>query len=293
MRIGVIGGGSVGLLISSYMASRHQVTIYVRNQEQKEYLNLEGIRREGSKERILVKAEESSKLHEEDCFMVCVKQGDVAGILPVLRTVHQRIPVVFLQNGMGHLPLIASLERPVLLGVVEHGALKLSDSSVIHTGKGAIKMAAYLHATEQSKKLVDAINQSDFPVHMEKNWFRLLAEKLMVNAVINPITALFDTKNGAIIDNRYLHRLAKRLSDEAALVLELDACKQWERILQVAANTAENTSSMLKDLKEERETELEAITGYLIKVNKYHQIPNTLFVYDSVKALEAKKGIID
>lgn len=293
MQIGVIGGGSVGLLISSYLASRHQVTIYVRNARQKEYLNLEGIWREDSPGKIPVQSFRSNKLYDEDCFIVCVKQGDIAGILPVLKTVNQHTPVVFLQNGMGHLPLIASLKQPVLLGVVDHGALKSGDGSVTHTGKGTIKMAAYAYATEQFKVLVDAINQPDFPVYMEKDWFRLLAEKLMVNAVINPITALFDTKNGAIIDNRYLHRLAKGLSDEAALVLELDACEQWDRIQQVAANTAENTSSMLKDLKEKRETELEAITGYLIEVNKHHQIPNTLFVYNSVKALEAKKGIID
>lgn len=293
MRIGIIGGGSIGLLIGSYLSSRHQVTMYVRNEQQKESLNHKGIRRADASGKAMVQALLSNELSNEDCFIVCVKQGHIADIVPLLALVNKDTPVVFLQNGMGHLQAIKSIEQPILLGVVDHGALKSGHHTITQLGKGSIRVAAFSNADERIKGLVDAFHQLEFPVYMETDWSKLLTEKLIVNAVINPITALFDTKNGAIIHNRYLNALAKRLCEEAALILQLDPSKQWERIKQVANNTTENTSSMLKDLKEKRETELEAITGYLIQVNNDHWIPNTLFVYHSVKALEVKKGIID
>lgn len=293
MQIGIIGGGSIGLLIGSYLGRHHDVTIYVRNEQQKKVLNRDGIHRIGAPDKTLVRALSSSVLDNEACFLVCVKQGDIPGMIPLLSKISEHTPIVFLQNGMGHLQVITSLKQPILLGVVDHGALKTGDHTISHTGSGSIGLAVFSKAEERINKLADSLHQQDFPVYIGQDWSNMLAEKLMINAVINPITAIFDVTNGAIIDNRYLNTLAKRLCEETALILQLDACKQWDRIIQVAKNTADNTSSMLKDLKEMRQTELEAITGYLIKVNSDHWIPNTLFVYHGVKALEVKKGIID
>lgn len=222
-----------------------------------------------------------------------MKQGQIAEIGSVLALVNKNTPVVFLQNGMAHLRLIDHIEQPILLGVVDHGASKTGHHSVSHTGKGTIRVAAFSKDVGDLLRIVQALHQSDFPVYQHDSWSQLLAEKLIVNAVINPVTAIFDTRNGAILRNPHLTLLAKGLCEEAAHVLNLDPEKQWRRIQQVACNTAENTSSMLKDLKAGRETELEAITGYLIETNPGGSIPNTWFVYHSVKALEGIKGIID
>lgn len=293
MNIGIIGGGSIGLLISNYLGFNHNVTIYVKNEQQKERLNRTGIKLDGNLVYTPIQALLSSELKNEDCFIVCVKQTHIAGVLPVLAAVNQSTPLIFLQNGMAHLDQLASIRQPILLGVVDHGALKTNDHSVTHTGKGSIRMVAYTNSEEQLNKLVAALHQSDFPVFKEKDWSQLLVGKLIINTVINPITALFGVKNGEIISNRHINSLAKALCQEAVLILGLDFQEQWGRIQQVANNTARNTSSMLKDMEEKRETELDAITGYLIGRNKKHLIPNTLFVYNSVKALEVKNGIID
>ena len=292
MNIGIIGGGAIGLLISSYLASRHRTTIYVRREQQKNKLNREGILHDSSSKPVKVRALLGTELKKEDCYIVCVKQAHIPTIIPMLAMIDAQTPVVFLQNGMGHLDLITT-KQPILVGVVDHGALKINDHTVTHKGKGTIRLAAYAKAEKQLKGLVDAFHQPNFPVYIEKEWSQLLAGKLIVNTVINPVTAVFDIKNGEILHNRYIHTLAKSLCEEAALILELDFRDQWKYIQQVAEKTAQNTSSMLKDLREHRKTELEAITGYLIGKNKHHSIPNTLFIYNSVKALELKKGITE
>lgn len=286
VNIGVIGGGSIGLLISSYFSLKHTVTVYVRRELQKNKLNNEGIVRPDSRKVYHVKSLLINQMSEEDCYIVCVKQAHIPAILKELSKVNLSTPVIFLQNGMGHVDLIAAVKQPILLGVVEHGALKQDDHTVAHTGKGNIKIAAFSTSEILLNKLVMELHQTAFPVYMVSEWYRLLVEKLIINATINPITALFHMKNGEIIHNQYINTLAKKLCEEAALILELDAAEQWGRIQEVAKNTEGNTSSMLMDISQGRQTELEAITGYLIKRNRRNKIPYTLFIYNGIKALE-------
>jgi 2-dehydropantoate 2-reductase len=43
LRIGVIGGGAIGLLISAYLASKHHLTVYTKREDQKQKINKHGI----------------------------------------------------------------------------------------------------------------------------------------------------------------------------------------------------------------------------------------------------------
>ena len=43
MRIGIIGGGAIGLLFANYLSENHDVTIFTRTKEQAELLNRDGL----------------------------------------------------------------------------------------------------------------------------------------------------------------------------------------------------------------------------------------------------------
>src|SRR5690625_967261 len=118
----------------------------------------------------------------------------------------------------------------------------------------------------------------------------MLHQKLIINAVINPLTALFQVKNIEIIHNPYIRSLAKKICKEASDILHLDPDQEWCRIQTIATQTGENQSSMFVDLKRKQPTELEAILGYLLKEKK-HKMPYTTFIYESIKALEYKIGV--
>ncbi|MEK1830671.1 ketopantoate reductase C-terminal domain-containing protein [Priestia megaterium] len=54
------------------------------------------------------------------------------------------------------------------------------------------------------------------------------------------------------------------LFEEIAAVLKLDsAFNYWENALEVCSRTSTNQSSMLKDIQEGRQTEIDAILGYI------------------------------
>ena len=293
MNIGVVGGGSVGLLLSSYLALNHNITVYVRREEQKKAINHSGILLAHSEMPISVNCLLIEELKKEDCIVICVKQTGVASVIKYLCQENEDTPLLFLQNGMGHLDLVNKMKQPVFLGTVEHGALKIDDRTVKHSGIGNIKLAPYNQDPENSEELSRQLHQGNFPVFPTEDWWGLLAEKLVINAVINPLTAMFDCKNGEILKNNYILKLAEKLCRETSQILGLNEKEQWERVKKVAEKTGSNYSSMCTDIKRNRKTEIEAISGYLLKNSEKKATPFTVFVYYSIKALEVKKGIIE
>jgi len=294
LNIGIIGGGSIGLLLSTYLSKNHQITLYVRRKEQKEIINNQGLLLVNGHQSVSVKAALTADINGEDSLIVCVKQPHLPSLLPILNKLNKNTPIIFLQNGMGHTEQIKHINQPLLLGVIDHGALKMDDRTVCHTGKGMIRLAAFHKTGERiADNLAQALNQTDFPIQRKNDWYQLLVEKLIVNAVINPVTALFDVENGEIIRNPYIYKIAKEICRETANVLALDFNEEWIRVQYVAEKTSKNISSMLKDVKENRKTELEGITGFIIENSNNHEIPYTIFVYNSIKAIEVKKGITD
>lgn len=290
MKIGIIGGGSIGLLLSRYLCEYHNVTLYVRRQGQKEALNEHGLFLSNTETPLPIRARLIEEIGEEDCFIVCVKQYQIRDVLPSLYRIDKQIPFLFLQNGMGHLEKLNKLNSDIYVGVIDHGALKESDYCVDHTGKGKINIATYRGSAETLSILTEKLNQPDFPVVTSMDWEQLLAKKLIVNAVINPITTLFNVPNKDVLTNPYLYHLAEKLCYEAATVLHLEYKTELERVRKIANQTGNNKSSMLTDIENQRQTEIDSISGYIIE-NSNSEVPYTSFVYDSVKAIEYKHRI--
>lgn len=288
MKLGIIGGGSVGLLLGSFFAKMHQVTVYVKREQQKQHINKHGIYLVNGTEAVPVSALLIEEMRDEECLIVCVKQPHIAQIVSVINQSNANTPIIFLQNGMEHLGLLNQLKQPVIVGIVEHGAIRINDFTVAHKGKGDIKLAVFKGDKSGLVSIERQLHQSDFPVKTFADWELLLYEKLIVNAVINPLTALFDITNGEILKNVHIQKLANEICGEVSFVLNLDFNEQWNRVQAIAERTGDNVSSMLKDIRGDKQTEIEAILGYIMRQSK-EPIPYTSFIYRSIKALEEEK----
>jgi 3-methyl-2-oxobutanoate hydroxymethyltransferase len=106
-------------------------------------------------------------------------------------------------------------------------------------------------------------------------------KKLIVNCVINPLTALYNIKNKEIADNPYLIEIAKGIISECIIVgkLSRNGTDQFsspdmsqeqllETVLSTARKTGANHSSMLKDLNvgdnNNSQTEIDSLNGYIV-----------------------------
>ncbi|WP_299086943.1 2-dehydropantoate 2-reductase [uncultured Metabacillus sp.] len=293
MEIGIIGGGSIGLLYSFYLSKNHVITLYTKRKEQADLINQNGLSmlKDGTHVKTSIKADFSSN-YKEQLLIVTVKQYDIEQVISLLKNQSPRT-VLFLQNGMGHITYLSSLtEHQILLGIAEHGALRADDNTVHHTGVGVTKISPYSQKNKCHFIFDQLLREQDpsFPIEIKVDWKKMLSEKLVVNATINPLTAVLHVKNGLLIENRHYKKILHELFLEVVHILGLEKEKYlWDHVQSICKNTSENSSSMLKDVQSGRQTEIDSILGYLINqaVNTNKSYPHITFLYHAIKGMES------
>src|SRR5690625_3764888 len=182
MNIAIIGGGSIGLLVSNYFAKQHDVSLYVRRSEQQERINDHQIHLYKQSVPIQVVDVPAFPLEQMsntyDCFIICVKQPHIADVLASFQHSSITAPILFFQNGMNHIELIQSLSQRVYVGVINHGAHRISDNEVDHLGEGSIKLASITGDQYELEQLKVALHQPDFPIEKVDDWEPLVKEKV-------------------------------------------------------------------------------------------------------------------
>ncbi|GGD19120.1 ketopantoate reductase family protein [Pontibacillus salipaludis] len=288
MRVAVVGAGAIGLLYAiRTQEAGHEVTLYVKRGQQMDLIHNKGIQLDDRSKVYDIHMKNSMDLDDSfDLIIVATKQTHVKEVIEIVKKNDISTPLLFLQNGMGHIDCLDEMANSTAVGIVEHGARKLSDRTVAHTGVGVTRIAGITMKQEDLITYKEELDSSHFPYKVENDWFEVMSDKLIINAVINPLTSVFKVANGEVVSNPNLYRIAKRLCEEACNVLgKVDVEYHLSRVKKVALQTRENHSSMLEDIKNGRNTEIEGISGYLLKKASY-ELPYTTFVYEGVKAMQ-------
>lgn len=296
MKIGIIGGGAMGLLFSAYYSKKYNVTIFCKRNEQARIIASEGIQLEYGElqDNLLVNGKkECSDLQYQDFIIITVKQYDLKAIIQVLHTLPRHIPLLFIQNGMGHLTYLKTLKQSTIFAAtVEHGAVRMDDRTVSHKGVGKTNIGVFRGHLDE----IQFPNPEDerFPFFFRNNYIEMLEAKLIANAVINPLTTLYQVKNGELIENRaYYHTFQQLYKDIIKCFPNWDKENHLAEIEKICITTSGNTSSMLKDMTDGRRTELDAILGYVLEKGKMFDVdlPIANFVYQSIIGMEIERGI--
>jgi 2-dehydropantoate 2-reductase len=296
MKIGIIGGGSIGLLYTWYLSEHHSVCLYVHSKEQLALLTSEGLHLErgAEVERKAIDVKLFSEwCGEEDILIVAVKQYHISDIMKRLTaysTPHHTF--LFLQNGMGHMKWFKKIRGEIYVGIVEHGAMKINANHVMHTGVGLTKIAAFRHSHPAFQSFVTAISKNiKFPFIIEENYENMMLKKLVVNAIINPLTAVLRVKNGDLLKNPYYYSIVLQVFSEVKQSLLLqDEEFYFQNVQDVCQKTADNKSSMLRDLEENRPTEIDAILGFILEKAAERKIDTPILdlLFKAVKGKECR-----
>ncbi|MFS0562643.1 2-dehydropantoate 2-reductase [Terribacillus sp. 179-K 1B1 HS] len=284
MKINVIGGGAIGLLVAAKLGRFHEVRLLTRTQEQSRKIAAEGIfMADKVTEVAALPFDYLQDLEETDVWIVCVKQYDLKAVWEELKQ-HAKTAVVFLQNGMNHTDLLREedVTYPVIVGSVEHGAMRIDARTIEHTGEAAIRLANLTGS--YADELAEQLDETDFPFVYEPDWYKMLGTKLIANAVINPLTSIYRVKNGELLAHKSFEKVAVMLCREAAITLGFEEKQQWENIRRIIQATKTNQSSMYKDIQAGGKTEIETISGYIRK-HAQQAVPYTDFVYYSILGL--------
>ncbi|WP_027963095.1 2-dehydropantoate 2-reductase [Halalkalibacillus halophilus] len=289
MNIGVIGAGAVGMLIAAKFSQQgHEVTCYVKRESQYKLINDYGIIYNGTS--VKVKAAMFPNITSHDLIIVATKQHNIDEVIEQLCLLSNKT-ILFVQNGMGHIEKVKKIPSQVYIGTCDHGVERKSDYTILHHGQGEINFSVGgVNALEEKDNVLSRLNSEQFPISHEPNLERILYRKLVVNCVVNPLTAIFHVKNGAILVPE-MKGIAYKLTEEACMVLHMNLDEMWDEVLRVCRNTSENISSMLSDIMNGNPTEIDHMNGYLIDHNPDHVLlPSHEWVVKMVHAKEKLKG---
>jgi 2-dehydropantoate 2-reductase len=230
-------------------------------------------------------------------LLVTTKAGDTLSALSDwLPRIPEDTPIVLFQNGLGSQQAVAERwpERPVLAASTTEGANRPSQDVLVHAGVGDTWVGALTAAAKgQIGHVVQQLAVTGLRTHTEDSILHRLWQKLVINAGINPFTALLDCSNGDILGSSFYQQSIGGLCEEIALLLQAETLERvtprllQERIEAVANSTAGNTSSMRADVNAGRNTEIDFINGYLVQCGQQHGIatPVNQMLVDRVKAL--------
>jgi 2-dehydropantoate 2-reductase len=120
---------------------------------------------------------------------------------------------------------------------------------------------------------VNTLCKANFTVEVLDNVDTLIWGKLVVNAAINPMTAVLQVPNGELLKRESARQLSAELAREVAAVAKAqgiqlaydDPVAISETVME---KTATNNSSMFQDIQRGAPTEIEAICGAVVEVGE-------------------------
>src|SRR5437899_11945798 len=136
------------------------------------------------------------------------------GLVPLETT------VLSLQNGLGNIETLqAALSNERLAGSTTEGAFSLGPGSVLHTGRG-LTVIGDLRRTksETCSRIKIALQDAGFQTKISSNMVGVLWAKAIVNAAINPLSALTRLPNGALAKSAEIRKIGFRVMDEGISV---------------------------------------------------------------------------
>jgi 2-dehydropantoate 2-reductase len=284
VRITVVGAGAVGSLLGARLAASGASVRLVGRPDhiaaiQRDGLVVEGV---GAGRWRIEAGTGLESAHEPDLILLTTKTFDLAGAsADIGRVLPGPRPILLPQNGLHPEAVVATeLARDgwpdpgsVLVRAVNTIPVTLVGPGVVRQpGEGELVLADPDRAGSArvaTSVLMEALRSAGLPVRPVPDLELELWRKALVNAAINPVTALHRIPNGALRTSPY-HEEAEALLREAQSAAAVagyaftdpDADRSLERVIDA---TAANRSSMLQDVERGRATEIDAISGELLR----------------------------
>lgn len=282
MRVLILGTGALGCLYAARLAAQADVVMLGAWAEGVDAIRAAGIHvidPDGRAWVARVRAEHDPEAAPTaDVALILVKSHQTrrAAAWAARRLARDGLAVT-LQNGLDNLPaLVEAVGAPrAAVGVTYNAATLLGPAAVRHV----VSLPTYLGlpparpcagpadvAQARLGALAGLLNAARLAAQVSADVEARLWGKAVVNAAINPLTALWRVANGELLARPERRRLLAGLACEAAATawargVALPFADPVAYVESVCEATAANRSSMLQDVERGRPTEIDSISG--------------------------------
>jgi 2-dehydropantoate 2-reductase len=272
VRITVFGAGGVGSLLGGLLSTKHEVTLIGRR-DHIQAVSRDGLRLTGTVEGMFHPAarETAEGLGPQDVVLITVKAYDTdTAVREVAPLVGNHTLVASIQNGMGNAErLVRAFGPRSMVGVPVLGATCLGPGGIQISGLKEVAIGSTVGQHGNSVRLSGLLEECGVPSRISANIMSEVWSKAVVNASINPITALVGRENGSILRDDSLRQLSRAACIEGAMAAEASGVDlgsdPFDRVMDVIRTTAGNRSSMLQDVERGKRTEIDEINGVLVR----------------------------
>lgn len=291
----IIGAGAIGCLwAANLLRDGQQVTLIAREKSQTQTLNYQDLQGKKTAFKCKVSTQLSNRDHP---ILVCVKAPQVKkALLQHSNSIAKHQAIILMHNGMGTAEQVAEIfpHNPIICATTANASLLNSPLNITQTGKGATYLGAFNQQAKSFSDLQNTLNGALPNTVWCENIAQKMWLKLLINIVINPLTAIHQINNGKLAEEQFQTQIAQILTEAMSVLkaqqLLFDQNKVLITINNVIDATATNYSSMNRDIYFKRATENEYISGYLLKKAQQHHIETPLIrsLYEQIKVLECR-----
>jgi len=314
MRVLVYGAGSVGLGLASCLLKAKAEVCLVARANTVRALREAGLTRTGifglfhAQPRTFVSYEALVEIKDKpfDFILVCTKSYDSAAAAQDISK-HKKLfgkdtKIILCQNGWGNAEIfVRYFEKAKIYNArVITGFTRRKPNEVEITVHADAIHIGSLFGGELScvQLLCEAITRGGIPCEATPAIEKDLWAKMLYNCALNPLGAILDVPYGKLAKNKYSKKLMDAISDEVFVVMSAAGYKtHWQSaagFLKVFYNklvpdTALHKSSTLQDILAGKKTEIEALTGAVIRLAEKHRIsvPYNQAIYSIIKFIES------
>jgi 2-dehydropantoate 2-reductase len=300
-RVCVIGGGVIGSLFAGHLAQVADVSVLTRRREHAAALEADGLRVTGRSD-VHAHVHASCEPDELAPFDLGIVATKTTGLDDAAAALEGRFPgatIMTVLNGLGAEEVVRSHgEWPIVSAVTFMSGTKVSDGEVEYILDTATWLGPYEDTSfEQVEEIAELIRDAGLKAEALPDLRPAQWSKLIFNATVNAVAALtglpHDWHFAAEEAPSDLGHLVHALVDEGKAVAAAAGVElhddPWEMNVLATRRGSAHYPSMLEDVEARRETEIDLITGALVREAERHGVPVPLHtaLYQLVKAKEA------
>ncbi|MAF83223.1 MAG: 2-dehydropantoate 2-reductase [Gammaproteobacteria bacterium] len=308
-KVCVVGAGAIGSLFAGHLGAIVETSILTRRTDHAEQLNKEGLRVSGKSTRqvSITAATDPAALGDVDLVIIATKANAVEGIAATMAGHFPRATMMTVQNGLGCEALVARQgDWPIISAVTFMSGFRHSDVHVEYELDTETWMGPWAQAdadfasVECIAELIckSGLKARAFPSLLPAQW-----SKLIFNSVVNSISAATDLPHvSAYAATEFptdLGHLVRAMMDEGKAVAQAHGITlhedPWEMNVQAVSHgqtgdeSYAHVPSMLDDVRARRLTEIDWITGAVVREATEVGVPVPIHetLYRLVKARES------
>lgn len=290
----IMGAGAIGSYIGSQLSKHTDVTL-VGRRAHVDAINEKGLTVSGKVEGCYnVNTVTELDSVPSDCLLIITTKAQDLEMTVENTHHHYRddTTILLLQNGLGNEEVVRNITGPsveIVRALASMGVEHLKPGSIEVKLRGEIT----LPDTPTGRHIAQLCTLCDLEARLSNNIYYEIWRKLVMNCVINPLTAIFRVTNKEIAVDT-LKKVREDIVEECIKVAEKEQVDLEPELVEVITNAAAkytNLSSMCQDVIKGRRTEIEFLNGKISELGRKHGVatPVNDTVSAMVRFLEEKK----